>query len=196
MALNQNVIIKGIINTKVGGKVTSGMGIYIIIFLCKIIEVSFATLRMVLITKGEKLKGAFMALFEITIWLVVSANVLSNLATDPMKGVMYALGYVVGNYLGGLVEEKIAIGIITATIITSLEGYEIITDELKVLEIGYTVLESQGQKDENKFIVAYMPRKRKNELLKRLKALDVKSFISINESRGVHGGYGLTRKTK
>ncbi|WP_051624201.1 DUF5698 domain-containing protein [Clostridium akagii] len=98
---------------------TSGIGIYIIIFSCKIIEVSFATLRMVLITKGEKFKGAIMALFEITIWLVVSANVLSNLATDPMKGVMYALGYVVGNYMGSLVEEKIAIGVITATIITS-----------------------------------------------------------------------------
>ncbi len=183
-------------NIKVGEKVTSGIWIYIVIFLCKIIEVSFATLRMVFITKGEKLKGAFMALFEITIWLVVSANVLSNLATDPMKGVMYALGYVVGNYMGSLVEEKIALGIITATIITSSENFEAITDKLKELEIGYTVLESQGQNDENKFIVAYMARKRKNELLIELNNLDVKYFISINESRDVHGGYGLTRKTK
>jgi uncharacterized protein YebE (UPF0316 family) len=175
---------------------TSGIGIYIIIFLCKIIEVSFATLRMVFITKGEKVKGAFMALFEITIWLVVSANVLSNLTSDPMKGVMYALGYVVGNYLGSLVEEKIALGIITVTIITSSENYKIITEKLRELEIGYTVLESQGQKDENKFIVTYMARKRKNEMLNEIKNLDVKSFISINESRDVHGGYGLTRKSK
>ena len=174
----------------------SGLGIYFIIFLCKIIEVSFATVRMVLITKGEKTKGSFMAFFEITIWLVVSANVLTGLATDPMKGVMYALGYVVGNYLGSIIEEKIALGIVTVTIITSSENNEIITEKLKELEIGYTVLEAQGQKKENKLIFAYISRKRKIEILKKLKDLDIKFFMSINESRDVYGGYGLTRKLK
>ena len=174
----------------------SGIEVYLLIFLCKIVEVSFSTVRMVLITKGEKVKGSFIALFEITIWLIVSANVLTSITSDPMKGVMYTLGFVVGNYLGSLIEEKVALGIVTATIITSSENSIIITDQLKCLEIGYTVLEAQGQKDENKFIVAYMARNRKNEMLKKLKNLNIKFFISINESRDVHGGYGLTRKTK
>ena len=174
----------------------NALAMYLVIFLCKIIEVSFATVRMVLITKGEKTKGSIMAFFEITIWLVVSANVLTNLTTDPMKGVMYALGYVVGNYLGSIIEEKIALGIITVTIITSSENNEIITEKLKELNIGYTVLEAQGQKEENKLIIAYISRKRKNEMLKKLRNLDIKFFMSVNESRDVHGGYGLTRKIK
>ena len=175
---------------------TSTIGIYIIIFFCKIIEVSFSTVRMVFITKGEKVKGAFVAFFEITIWLILSANVLTSITSDPMKGVVYVLGFVVGNYLGSLIEEKVALGIVTATIITSSENKNIITDQLRELEIGFTVMEAHGQKEENKFIVAYMARKRKDKMLKGLKSLDIKFFISINESRDVHGGYGLTRKMK
>ncbi|MGH4120331.1 DUF5698 domain-containing protein [Clostridium sp.] len=174
----------------------SEIGICIIIFLCKIIEVSFATVRMVLITKGEKVKGAFVAFFEITIWLLVSAKVLTGLSDYPIRGVMYVLGFVVGNYLGSLIEEKIALGIVTATIITNTANKDLIVAKLKELDIGFTVMQAQGQKDENKFIVAYMARKRKKVLLKKLKELDIKFFISINESRDVHGGYGLTRKIK
>ena len=33
-------------------------------------------------------------------------------------------------------------------------------------------------------------------MLKKVKDLDIKFFMSINESRDVHGGYGLTRKLK
>lgn len=175
---------------------TSGIGVYILIFLFKIIEVSFATVRMVLITKGEKVKGSFVAFFEITLWLLLSANVLANISSDPMKGVMYVLGFVVGNFLGSLIEEKVALGIVTATIITNTANKDIIVDTLKDLEIGFTVLEAQGQTDQNKFIVAYMARNRKKIVLKKLKDLDIKFFISIDESRDVHGGYGLTRKIK
>jgi uncharacterized protein YebE (UPF0316 family) len=176
--------------------VASEIGICLIIFLCKIVEVSFATVRMVLITKGEKVKGAFVAFFEITIWLLVSAKVLTGLSEFPLRGVMYVLGFVVGNYLGSVIEEKVALGIVTATIITSTENKDLIVARLKELEIGFTVMQAQGQKDENKFIVAYMARKRKKTLLKNLKELDIKYFISINESRDVYGGYGLTRKIK
>jgi uncharacterized protein YebE (UPF0316 family) len=176
--------------------VASEIGLCILIFLCKIIEASFATVRMVLITKGEKVKGAFVAFFEITIWLLVSAKVLTGLSEFPLRGVMYVLGFVVGNYLGSVIEEKIALGIVTATIITSSENKELIVAKLKELEIGFTVLLAQGQKDENKFIVAYMARKRKKVLLKALKELGIKFFISVNESRDVSGGYGLARKIK
>ena len=174
----------------------SEIGICIIIFFCKIIEVSFATIRIVLITKGEKAKGAFVAFFEITIWLLVSAKVLTGLSDYPIRGVMYVIGYVVGNYLGGVIEEKVALGIITATIITSTANKEPIVAKLKELDIGFTVMQAQGQKDENKFIVAYMARRKKKVLFKRLKELDIKYFISVNESRDVYGGYGLTRKIK
>lgn len=175
---------------------TNEIVICMMIFMFKIIEVSFATVRMVLITKGEKVKGAFVAFFEITIWLLVSAKVLTGLSEHPIRGVMYVLGFVVGNYLGSVIEEKVALGIVTATIITSTENKELIVARLKELEIGFTVMQAQGQKDENKFIVAYMARNRKKVLLKNLKEMDIKFFISINESRDVYGGYGLTRKIK
>lgn len=175
------------------GEVLEAIGIYLLIFLGKIVEVSLATVRIVLITKGERVKGVCIAFFEITIWIILASNVLSSISEDPLKAFVYAIGFVFGNYLGSLIEEKIAIGIITLNIITTYENSIVITDKLKELEIGYTLLEAQGQKEENKLIIAYMARKRKGEVLKELHSLEVKFFVSINESRNVHGGYGLKR---
>ena len=45
--------------------------IYLIIFIVKVIEVTISTLRIVLITKDHRIKGAFLAFFEVSIWLIV-----------------------------------------------------------------------------------------------------------------------------
>ena len=53
----------------------TGPALYIIIFCAKIIEVSVSTIRLVLINKGERVKGAILGLIEIMIWLIVVSSV-------------------------------------------------------------------------------------------------------------------------
>jgi uncharacterized protein YebE (UPF0316 family) len=50
--------------------------IYLFIILFKIVEVSISTVRIVLITKGERKIGAFIAFFEVSLWVILVSTVL------------------------------------------------------------------------------------------------------------------------
>lgn len=168
--------------------------IYLIIFIAKLIEVSLATIRIVFISKGERLKGACIAFFEISLWIILASNVLNSITEDPFKAVAYVLGYTAGTFLGSLLEEKIAIGIATLNITCSIDDYPKIVEVLQKLEVGFTILDSCGQKDCNKIFIAYIPRKRKKEILGILNGLNIKTFITTTESAGIRGGYGLDKR--
>ena len=83
------------------------MMLYVLIFLAKIVEVSLMTLRTVLITRGEKVVGSIIGFFEVIIWLYLVSTVLVGISEDPIKMVVYALGFSVGNYVGSFLEEKL-----------------------------------------------------------------------------------------
>lgn len=167
---------------------------YLIIFIAKLIEVSLSTIRIVFISKGERIKGACIAFFEITLWILLASNVLNSLTSDPYKAVAYVLGYTAGTFLGSLLEEKIAIGIATLNITCNINDSFKIIETLQKLEIGFTILDSCGQKDNNKIFIAYIPRKRKREVLSSLNTLNIKTFITTTESAGTCGGYGLDKR--
>ncbi|MCL2718405.1 MAG: DUF5698 domain-containing protein [Lachnospiraceae bacterium] len=84
--------------------------LYLLIFLAKLIEVALATVRNVLINRGEKLLGAAIGFVEVMIWIIVVSNVLGSLAEDPVKALVYCLAFACGNYFGVIIEGKLAIG--------------------------------------------------------------------------------------
>ena len=61
----------------------SGPILYLIIFAAKTIEVSIATVRLVLVNKGERVKGAVLGFIEILIWISLVSSVLNNITDDP-----------------------------------------------------------------------------------------------------------------
>ncbi len=95
--------------------------LYIMIFCAKIIEVSLMTLRIVFITKGERKMGALVAFFEVSIWLFLVTTVLGGITEDPLKAVVYALGFAVGNFVGSLLEERIGLGLSQVQIIVKAD---------------------------------------------------------------------------
>jgi uncharacterized protein YebE (UPF0316 family) len=84
--------------------------IYVAIFAAKLIEVALATVRNVLVKRGEQLMGALIGFVEVMIWIIVVSNVLSSLTEDPIKAIVYCLAFACGNYAGVILEGKLAIG--------------------------------------------------------------------------------------
>ena len=68
--------------------------VYICIFLGKILEVTLCTLRIVLINRGERAIGALLALIEITLWLIIAGNVLSNYQRPVENGCLRACVFI------------------------------------------------------------------------------------------------------
>ena len=123
---------------------------YILIFFAKIIEVSLSTVRTVLITRGEKFYGSVIGFVEVLIWLYVISAVLIGINEEPFKMVIYALGFACGNYIGCILEEKLALGLITINAIVSEKDGKTLAEILRAENVGVTIIDAEGLKEENK----------------------------------------------
>jgi len=118
--------------------------IYILIFAAKLLEVAIATVRMVLTARGNRLAASMLAAIEITIWIIVTSTVLLGLSEDPMRAVAFGLAYVVGIYLGIMLEDKLALGLAQIECIAGFDEAKIITAELRDLGYGVTTFDCEG----------------------------------------------------
>lgn len=84
--------------------------IYFAIFIFKIMEDALATLRLIVVSNGKKKLGAILQFVVTLIWIVLTGTVLMGLQKDIYKAIAFALGALVGSYLGSVLEEKIALG--------------------------------------------------------------------------------------
>lgn len=58
--------------------------LYTAILLLKIVEVSIGTMRIVLITRGERIYGALLGFIEVILWVTIISTVLKNVTDDPL----------------------------------------------------------------------------------------------------------------
>lgn len=167
---------------------------YVLIVLAKIIEVSFMTLRIVFITKGEKKLGAIIGFFEVMLWIIIVSNVISDISSDPFKAISYALGFAIGNYVGSMVEEKIGLGLSEVKVILKEEHGQDIASYIRGLGYAVTVLEGEGKNFKRNMLVMFIPRKRVKELVNSITAKQSNAVITVSEIKPVYGGYGMVRK--
>ena len=92
-----------------------------LIFFSKIIEVAIGTMRIILISKGYKKPGSILAFFEVLLWIFVASTVIMGMTDAPLKGIIYALGFAIGVYIGSIIENKVAVGKILIHVISSKE---------------------------------------------------------------------------
>lgn len=168
--------------------------IYIFIVFAKIIEVSLATIRIVLITKGERKIGAIIAFFEVSLWVVLVSSVLDNIMGDPLRIIAYALGFSVGNYLGSLIEEKIGIGLAEMQVICSEETGMGVANFLREKGYAVTVIEGVGQKRKRHILLLYVSRKKIRPLSELVKSHDAEAVITVSDKKAIYGGFGMLRK--
>lgn len=166
---------------------------YIFIFFAKIFEVSLTTVRTVLVTRGEKFFAAIIGFFEVSIWLYVIGSVLAGIQEDPKKMIIYALGFACGNYIGCIIEDKLALGVLTINVIVTEEDSKELACTLREKNVGVTVIEGEGINTKRKVLLIHAKRKRKNEIVKIIENTNIPSVISINDTKTVYGGYGLRK---
>ncbi len=117
----------GCISAHLGGKMidTNVLATGVIIFVARVCDVSIGTLRTIITVQGRTVIAFFLALFEITIWILVASKVINQIHDQPILVVFYAFGFATGNVVGILVERKLALGILILKVITRTAGKEI-----------------------------------------------------------------------
>lgn len=168
--------------------------LYVLIFILKLVEVTISTLRVVMVTKGERLKGAFIAFFEVILWVFVVTLVLDDLMNDPIKIVIYGAAFALGNYVGSLLEEKLALGTINITAIVPAEEGIPLADAMRNQGYAVTVISGQGRDGSRHVLTLHIQRKNITHTIAALKQLSPGVVITINDIRPIYGGYRSLRK--
>jgi len=171
------------------------LGGYFIIFMARVVDVSMATLRMLLLVRGKRFYAATIGLFEVTIYVVTLKYVVDRL-NDPASLIFYALGFATGNIVGSMIEEKMAMGQLTAQVITLRSPLEL-ADTLRNKGFGVTITEGQGREGYHPILNLSFPRRLLNEMQSVVNQWDQNAFVVIHEVKTACGGfYPYQRKGK
>ena len=124
------------------------MGIHLliqplIICLLRIIDVSLGTVRIIIMFKGKKLLATIIGFVEVFIYISVLSYVLSNI--DNLWNMLgYSIGFASGVYIGSLLEEKLALGLMTVQIIPTKDA-DLLSNIIRDNGFGVTAMEGWGR---------------------------------------------------
>jgi uncharacterized protein YebE (UPF0316 family) len=164
----------------------------LLIFLARVIDVSMGTIRTLMIMRGKRLYAAIIGFFEVTIYILALSKVVNSL-DKPINLIFYALGFATGNYLGSYLEEKMALGNISAQIIPAHNAFDL-ADYLREEGYGVTVVEGSGKAGLKKVLFISLKRRDLPRLLEMIEKLDEESFVTIMDARITRGGYFKRRR--
>lgn len=164
--------------------------VYIIVFFGKIIEVSISTLRLVLINRGERVIGSITAVFEVTLWILITGTVLMNFQKDFFKVIVYITAFGIGNYVGSLLENKLAFGLCSVhVILQENQNVADMVERLRAEHFGVTMMDGKGKDGDRKLLMISLKRKRINQVLKIIDENAVHAFVTVCDVKLAKGGY-------
>lgn len=158
----------------------------LVIFFGRICDVTLGTLRIIFVSKGEKRKAPIVGFFEVFIWVVVISQIFSH-ATSIIAYVAYAAGYAAGNYIGILVENKIAFGYQLFRIYTKKDGH-LLAKAFNKEGIGSTFIKGEGVISEVDIIETVVSRKSAKQVVRILNEFDENAFYLIEDIRAKQKG--------
>ncbi|HWQ97530.1 MAG TPA: DUF5698 domain-containing protein [Clostridia bacterium] len=168
----------------------STIWVYLFIFFGKILEVSFGTLRLVLINRGERTIGAIIAVIEITLWLVIASSVLTGFKDDFLKGVVYAVAFACGNYIGSWLDELLAFGLSSMQVVLpDLASAKEAEERLRAKGFGMTTIDVHGRDNDRSMLIMTMQRKRLPEALAILEEQCNGAVVTVSDIKTQRGGY-------
>lgn len=151
----------------------------ILVFFAETCVVTLSTVRTIFVARGWKSLAPILGFFEVSIWLFAIAQVMQNL-TSPSCYIAFAGGFSLGNFLGVLIEQKLALGnvVVHITLRDSASG---LINSLKQAGYGITALEAQGATGPVQVIFSVIKRKELTKVVAIIKAVEPKAFYSVND---------------
>ena len=164
----------------------------LLIFLARICDVSIGTIRIIFVSKGNKNIAPILGFFEVLIWITAISKIMQNL-DNYINYIAYAAGFATGNFVGMIIEEKLAMGIQMIRVITHLNGPDLVKS-LNRSGYGATSVEAFGAKEKVHLIYTIVQRNELSRVLEIIDHFNTKSFYTIEDVRVVNEGIFMPRK--
>jgi uncharacterized protein YebE (UPF0316 family) len=164
----------------------------ILIFIARICDVSIGTMRIIFVSKGKKYIAPILGFFEVFIWIIAISKIMQNL-DNYINYVAYAAGFATGNFVGMIIEEKLAIGIQMIRVFISENGMELVKT-LNSNGYGATTVEAHGAKEKVHLVYTIVHRNEMEKVLEVINAFNPRAFYTIEDVKAVNEGIFNHRK--
>ncbi|MBB6611729.1 DUF2179 domain-containing protein [Pontibacter sp. Tf4] len=155
----------------------------LLIFLARIMDVTLGTLRIVFISKGDKMIAPALGFLEVLIWLVAITQVMQNL-NNVASYLAWAGGFATGNFLGLRIEQKLALGQMVVRVITVDSAHNLI-ERLKGHGYRLTCVDARGTRGKVNLLFMIVKRKKLNHVLDIIREYNPQAFYTIEDVRSV-----------
>jgi uncharacterized protein YebE (UPF0316 family) len=159
----------------------------VLVFLSETCVVTLSTIRTIFIARGMKAPAAFLGFFEVSVWLFAIGQVMQNL-NSPDCFLAFASGFSLGNFLGVLIEKKLALGSVAVHITTTKDACCLI-EGLRSAGYGVTALDAQGMTGPVQVVFSVIPRKELGNVVALIKSFDPRVFYSVNDLQHAAAGF-------
>jgi len=157
------------------------IGIPLLIFGARVMDVSLGTIRIVMVSRGNRSLAPILGFFEILVWLVALSQVVQHL-DRPVHYLAYAAGFAAGTWVGLLVEDKMALGLLAVRIVTDTDATDLVT-KLSKRDFGVTSFAAKGVMGHVRFLLTIIRRRDFRGLQRIVEETHPDAFVSISDVR-------------
>ncbi len=151
----------------------------VLVFFAELSVVTLFTLRIIFLSRGKKFLAPVIGFFEVTIWLFAIGQVMQNLHS-PGCFLGFASGFTLGNYLGVLIEKRLALGTVVVRTVTHRNAAVLISN-LQEAQYGVTSLDAEGARGPVKVVFTVVRRRELDTVLTIIRRFDPEAFYSVDE---------------
>ncbi|QEK12958.1 DUF2179 domain-containing protein [Crassaminicella thermophila] len=167
---------------------------YLLIFCSRIMDVSISVVRTILMVRGKKFQAAALGVLEVFIYITVLTRIMGQL-NNIGNLIAYALGFGTGQIVGIFLEQKMAIGNVTAQVITK-ENEDDLVELLRSEGFGVTVVQGYGKDGIRNILHIALQRNMLPKFHSLLDNFDKNAFVTIMDTKHIQGGYLKRMKRK
>lgn len=158
----------------------------ILIFCARICDVSCGTLRIIFVSRGKKAVAPILGFFEVSIWLLAISQIMQHL-DNVVCFLAYTCGYAMGNFVGILIEDKLALGTLVVRIFLVKDAADM-KKRLYDAGFGVTVIDAHGRNGNVEILYTVIKRKDLEKVAKIIEECQSNAFYSVEEAKSVRQG--------
>jgi uncharacterized protein YebE (UPF0316 family) len=166
----------------------------ILIFMARIVDVSIGTVRVISIARGMRGLAPLLGFFEVLVWILVIGQIMRNL-TNPLCYLAYASGFATGNFVGMVIESKLALGSVLIRVITRMDATDLI-QLLRLENYHVTVVDAEGRDGKVKILFMLVSRQDIPHVVEIIQLQNPNAFYSIEDVRFVQEQEVALRKPR
>lgn len=158
----------------------------LIIFVARIFDVSISTVRIIMLSRGNRRAAPILGFFEVIIWLVAIRQIFQHL-DNVMAFVGYGAGFAAGTWIGMMIEEKLALGYLAVRAIVLSDDIRL-PKALTDANFGVTTFVGEGRDGHVRLVFTIIRRRQLQQVMSVIRDVNPNAFVSVTDVRSANEG--------